>query len=263
MSVLLEVNNLCIGLAGKKEQIVKQASFTLRQGSALAIIGESGSGKTLTCKAILRLLNTKVFDVSGSIRYKGAELLAMEEKKIRTLCGDKLAMIVQNPMSAFNQTLKIGDQIIETLRVHRKIRKKEAYALGIAALERMNLPHCGQLMNSYPYTLSGGMLQRIVIALSLMLEPEVIIADEATTALDVNNQKLVLDELENIKNRGIGLLLVTHDFGVAARLADHVIVMKDGQVVESGSIYDIYASPKAAYTKELLEASMLIQGGLP
>lgn len=261
MKKLLEVENLSIRLARQKQHLVRNTSFTLYEGTALAIIGESGSGKTLTCKAIMQLLNKKLFEIAGSIRYRSTELMTMDDKKIRSLCGSKLSLIVQNPMAAFNQTVKIGDQIIETIRAHRAVSKKEAHAIGIAGLQKMNLPRCEQLMNSYPFMLSGGMLQRIVIALSLILEPALIIADEPTTALDVHNQKVVLDELANIKKRGISLLLVTHDFGVAARLADYVIVMKEGRIVEFGTIHEIYSSPKDPYTRELLEASILNERG--
>lgn len=258
MSELLQVSGLCIGLRGAKEPIVSDVGFTLRKGAALALVGESGSGKTLTCKSILRLLGAGTFQISGSILYRGAELLSMREKEIRALCGHRISMIVQNPMSAFDPAAKIGAQIVETIRAHDKsITKKDAYAAGCAALEKMNLPRCSQLMNSYPHTLSGGMLQRIVIALALILEPEIIIADEATTALDVKNQKDVLDEIEKMKKSGIGVLLVTHDFGVASRLADEVVVMKDGRIIERGTVHEIFTSPKEPYTKALLKASLL------
>lgn len=257
MSDLLKVSGLCVGLRDAKQPIVADVGFTLREGAALALVGESGSGKTLTCKAILQLLGTRTFHISGSVFYREAELLSMKEQDIRALCGCRISMIVQNPMSAFDPAVKIGAQIVETIRAHKNMTKKDAYAVGRAALEKMNLPRCSQLMNSYPHTLSGGMLQRIVIALALILEPEIIIADEATTALDVKNQKDVLDEIEKMKKSGIGVLLVTHDFGVAAKLADDVIVMKDGKIVERGTVREIFASPKESYTKALLKASLL------
>nr|WP_275583057.1 ABC transporter ATP-binding protein [Gracilibacillus alcaliphilus] len=254
----MKVSHLYIRLKRALDQpIVNNASFSLQKGSALAIVGESGSGKTLTCKAVMRLLNARQFNISGSIRYNGMDLLEMSEKKIRALCGSKIAMVVQNPMTAFNPTVKIGAQMAETLRVHQKLRKKAAYELGIHALERMNLPRCEQLMNSYPYVLSGGMLQRITIALALIHEPDFIIADEATTALDVKNQQMVLEEFEKMKRRGIGLLLVTHDFGVAAKLADDMLVMRRGKIIERGTVYDLFSAPQQTYTKELLDASML------
>ncbi len=260
MTELLKVSSLCVGLKQTADPIVRKVSFALRAGRALAVVGESGSGKTMTCKSVMGLLNPQIFRVSGSIRYRETELLALEEKAMRALCGSKIAMIVQNPMTAFDPTAKIGAQVVETLRAHQRISKKDAYALGILALEKMNLPRCRQLMNSYPHTLSGGMLQRIIIALALIHEPEVIIADEATTALDVKNQNMVLEELAKMKGRGIGLLLVTHDFGVAAKLADEVIVMREGEIVERGTIYDIFEAPQETYTRELLKASILTRG---
>ncbi len=260
MTELLKVSKLCIGLKPQTFPIVKNVSFALREGTSLAVVGESGSGKTITCKSIMQLLNPKTFQVSGSIRYRKTELLTMDEKGIRALCGSKIAMIVQNPMTAFDPTVKIGAQIVETLMAHQRISKRDAYASGILALQKMNLPRCEQLMDSYPYTLSGGMLQRIIIALSLIHEPDIIIADEATTSLDVKNQNMVLDELEKMKRNGIALLLVTHDFGVAAKLADNVIVMREGKIIERGTVYDIFESPREAYTKELLKASILKRG---
>ncbi|MBX0321346.1 MULTISPECIES: ABC transporter ATP-binding protein [Shouchella] len=263
MNGLLEVKNLCVGLKEQPSRlIVKHVDFTLRQGKALALVGESGSGKTMTCKALMRLLNRKKFEVSGSIRYREVGLLTLKEKEMRSLCGSKIAMIVQHPMTAFNPTIKIGAQIVEAIRVHRKIGKKEAYEIGIQALEQMHLPRCEQLMNSYSYTLSGGMLQRIMIAVALIHKPEILIADEATTALDVKNQSIVLEELDQLKKKGIALLLVTHDLGVAAKLADDMVVMKSGEIIERGTVFELFASPREAYTKELLGARLMKGAGL-
>ncbi|MEC0208732.1 ABC transporter ATP-binding protein [Paenibacillus ehimensis] len=257
MKKLLEVSGLCVALKRTAQPIVNNVSFTLRAGTALAIVGESGSGKTMTCKAIMQLLDASRFRVSGNMQYGEEKPISMDDKRIRALCGTKIAMIVQNPMTAFDPTAKIGAQIVETIRAHQQISRRDAYASGVLALENMNLPRCEQLMNSYPYELSGGMLQRIMIALSLINGPEIIIADEATTALDVNNQSIILNELEKMKRSGIGLLLVTHDFGVAAKLADEMIVMRKGEIIESGTVYDIFAAPREPYTKELLAASIL------
>jgi ABC-type dipeptide/oligopeptide/nickel transport system ATPase component len=254
---LLNINGLCVSLCQAAGVIVKGVGFTLKKSSALVIVGESGSGKTITCKSVMRLLNPKIFTISGSIRYKGTELLSMDEKTIRKLRGNKISMILQNPMTAFDPAGRIGSQIVETIRVHQKINRHDAYAAGIRALEKMNLPRCEQLMNSYPYMLSGGMLQRIMIALSLLHEPDIIIADEATTALDVVNQNVILDELIKTKENGIGLLIVTHDFGVAAKIADDIIVMRKGEIIEQGTAREIFTSPRESYTKELIESSVL------
>lgn len=260
MSKQLEVSNLCIRLRHTVQPVVKDVSFTLRCGRVLAIVGESGSGKTIICKALMQLLRPERFVLSGSIRYRETELLTLSEKRIREFYGSKIAMIVQNPMTAFNPTIRIGAQMVETLRAHRKISKKDAYAVGLLALEKMNLPHCELLMNSYSYTLSGGMLQRIMIAMSLLHELDILIADEVTTALDVKNQRIVLDELKQTKKRGVAVLLVTHDFAVAAALADDMIVMRAGEIIEGGPVSSIFAQPQEAYTRELLRASMLTKG---
>jgi ABC-type dipeptide/oligopeptide/nickel transport system ATPase component len=259
MNELLRVDNLRIGLRGNADPIVKGIGFTLNTSSALAIVGESGSGKTMTCKSVMRLLNPQIFDVSGSVRYMGKELLSLDAKAIRALRGHKISMITQNPMNAFDPTSKIGAQIVETIRTHEKIGRRDAYEAGTRALEKMNLPRREQLMNSYPHALSGGMLQRIMIALALFHEPDIIIADEATTALDVINQNTILDELAKLKETGIGLLFVTHDFGVAAKLADEIIVMRNGEIVESGTAQDIFSAPQKEYTRKLLEAGVLIR----
>ncbi|RAV05567.1 ABC transporter ATP-binding protein [Paenibacillus sp. YN15] len=259
MSDLLEVNRLDIRLRQEGKLLVSQAGFKVREGRALAVVGESGSGKTLICKAVMQLLSRRSFAVSGSIRYRGRELLDMDDKAVRSLCGSKLAMIVQNPMTALDPSAKIGNQMAETLRAHLKIPRREALEAAAAALEKTNLPRPRQLMNSYPHALSGGMLQRIIVAMALMQKPDLIIADEATTALDVRNQGIILDELAQLKSTGIGLILITHDFAVAARLADDVIVMKEGRAVEAGPLQQVFASPQEAYTRELLAASILVR----
>jgi ABC-type dipeptide/oligopeptide/nickel transport system ATPase component len=260
MSGLLWVDNLSVNLRQPDQPIVKKVGFRLEKSSALAIVGESGSGKTMVCKAIMGLLNPALFQVSGSIRFQGRDILAAGEKEMRGLRGARIALIVQNPMTAFNPAAKIGAQVVETIRAHQKISGREAYAAGLRVLEKMNLPRIGQLMNSYPHTLSGGILQRIVIALALLHKPDLIIADEATTALDVVNQNTILDELGAMKKRGIGLLLVTHDFGVAAKLADQIIIMREGSIVEWGRGYDIFTSPRENYTRELFNAAILTRG---
>ena len=259
MTDLLIVNNLCVHLRRSDRPIIKGVSFTLKKSSALAIVGESGSGKTITCKSIMRLLNPAIFTTCGSIRYGGIDILSAEEE-VRRLRGAKIALIVQNPMTAFDPATQIGAQIVETIQAHQKISKKEACAAGLRALKKMNLQRGELLMRSYPHTLSGGMLQRIVIALALLHEPEVIIADEATTALDVVNQNAILNELAAMKKNGIGILLVTHDFSVAARIADEVMVMREGKIVEQGGVYDIFTAPQKPYTKELIEAGILTRG---
>ena len=258
MENILEIRDLSISLLRNKNPIVKDVSFELGKGKVLGVIGESGCGKTLTCKAVMKLLNEKVFAVSGGVKLRGADILGMSEKQSRAVIGKDISMIMQNPMTAFDPMMKIGTHLVETIRAHRPMSKKEAYAMGSRALGKMNLQRVAEIMNSYPHTLSGGMLQRVMIAIALMLEPSVIIADEATTALDVNNQAIILDEFKKMRDSGISLLVVTHDFGVIAKVADDVVVMKAGEIIESGTVYQIFYSPKTEYTKELLKARFLI-----
>ncbi|MCG8641811.1 MAG: ABC transporter ATP-binding protein [Desulfobacterales bacterium] len=258
MNNILEARDLNITLLKNKNLIVKNVSFNVGKGKVLGIVGESGSGKTLTCKAIMKLLNKKIFALSGRVKLKGDDILQMSERQVKTIIGKDISMIMQNPMTAFDPMMKIGNQIVETIRAHTSLSKKQAYAMGVCKLEEMNLNRVSEMMNSYPHTLSGGMLQRIMIAISLLLEPSVIIADEATTALDVKTQSIILDEFKRIRDSGIGLIVVTHDFGVIAKIADDVIVMKGGRIVESGTVHQIFYNPKVKYTKALLNARFLV-----
>lgn len=259
MAYIMEVKGLSITHLQTKKPIVKNVSFGIEQGKVLGIIGESGSGKTLTCKAIMQILNHKTFDVRGAVMFAGENMMTMGKKKVKNIVGKDLSMIMQNPMTAFDPMMTIGYQMIETIRAHTHLSKKQAYDLGIKSLQSMNLPRVSQIMHSYPHTLSGGMLQRVMIALSLMLEPKVIIADEATTALDVKTQAIIIKEFEKLRDSGIAMIVVSHDFGVIAQIADHIIVMKDGEVIEAGTSYQMFYNPSAPYTKELLEARLLTE----
>ncbi|HML46911.1 MAG TPA: ATP-binding cassette domain-containing protein [Clostridia bacterium] len=205
---LLSVQNLSVSLAATGAILSPEVDFTLDAGAALALIGDSGCGKTLCINAILGLLNNRVFRVSGHAALGGQNLLGLPECEMRRIRGGKIALIPQNPMTAFDPSAKIGMQLSETVRAHRRIPRAGARELGVRALEALGLP--ANIMGAYPHTLSGGMLQRIAIALALILEPELIIADEATTALDVVNRRLVLEELLKLKTRGAALLLITH-----------------------------------------------------
>ncbi|SHN70534.1 ABC transporter ATP-binding protein [Desulfitobacterium chlororespirans] len=257
---LLEVKGLTIELKKNRQALVKDISFALAKGRTLGLIGESGSGKTLTSKAILRLLNPGLFALQGEIRYAGRDLLAMPETGYRPLRGKELCMIMQNPMTAFAPMTRIGRQITAILAAHLPIGPKEAYARAPQALQDINLTQPEKIMGSYPHELSGGMLQRVMIALSLLLKPR-LIADEATTAVDAVSEEMILGEFAKIKAQGISLLVITHDFGVAGTLADDILVMKDGQIVEGGTVQEIFRRPRHSYTQELMAAGLLTQGG--
>lgn len=258
---LLEVNNLSVKLNKKRKDLIKNVSFSIKQHCSLGIIGESGSGKTVTSKAILKLLNPKIFAIKGQIVFNNQNLMNLNRHQLNNIRGKQIAMIMQNPMTAFAPMLRIEKQVVDTLTFHLQLSKKEAYDKALKEMARINLSNSQKIMHSYPHELSGGMLQRIMIALTLLLEPKLIIADEATTAVDAISEKMILDELKKVKERGISLLIITHDFGVAAALADKLLVMRNGEVIEKGLTNKLLTSPKHFYTKQLVEASLLTKGG--
>jgi ABC-type glutathione transport system ATPase component len=208
MSTLLSVQNLSVVLAATGAILSPDVSFSLEPGASLALVGDSGCGKTMCVNAILGMLNKRMFSVYGQVALNGQSLLNLPEREMRAIRGGNIALIPQNPMTAFDPSVKIGKQISETVRAHRDISRAAARELGEQALHALGLQK--DVMRAYPHTLSGGMLQRIAIAIALALEPDLVIADEATTALDVINGRLVLDELLKLKTRGAALLLITH-----------------------------------------------------
>ncbi len=260
--MLLDIKNLTICTKRNKQIILEGSSFSLTQGGAMGIIGESGSGKTMTGKAIMGLLNQNVFDIGGSISYCGQELNGLPGKNRRTFRGTEIAMIMQNPMTSFAPMIRIGKQMIDTLAVYQKKPKAKLLEASIEAMEAFNLPNAELLMRCYPGELSGGMLQRIMIALTMLLKPKLIIADEATTAVDAISEQLILTEFERIRKAGVSFIVITHDFGVAASLCDSVIVMQNGRIIESGNMQTVFGQPKHDYTRELFNASLL-SGGVP
>ena len=257
MNPLLEIKNLKIIHRKYKKTLIDNINFGLNDSEILGIIGESGSGKTLTCRSVLNL-----FDVSGEILFENQNLLSLSDKSLNAVRGKKIALIMQNPMSAFDPMSKIGKQILETLKLHQNASKKHLMASIEENLTKFGLSETERILNSFPSQLSGGMLQRLMVILALMLSPEIIIADESTTALDIKTQSIVLEQFIKIKESGISLIVVTHDFRVIAKLADNVIVMKDGIIIEKGTVFEIFNSPKTDYTKNLLQASILKGGGI-
>lgn len=260
MEPLLTVNHLSVRLKKKGTLLVNDVSFQANSGQILGIIGESGSGKSMTCRALMGLLDPSRFLISGDAIFKGQDLFKLPSKKLQLLRGNHIAMIMQNPMTAFDPVTRIGSQMVETLRAHQPISKEQAVTSITQELTKLGLGDVPRILNSYPHELSGGMLQRIMIALALLLSPELIIADEATTALDVHTQAVILEEFTAIRNAGISMIVVTHNFGVLAKLADDVVVLRDGSVVEHGSVYQIFDKPTQPYTQELLQASNLKRG---
>ncbi|MDF2570862.1 MAG: ddpD [Sporomusa sp.] len=254
---LLSVEGLEVVIKQKDKvvPVVKGISFQIEQGSVLGLVGESGCGKTLTCLALLNLLPVGIQRTGGNIHLGGKVLEGLSSEQWRQLRGDRIALIMQNPMSAFDAIRTIGDHFVETLLSHGKTDAKAAKAIAIEYLERVGLPEANLLLRQYPFELSGGMLQRVIIAIALAQKPDLLIADEPTTALDATSQVQILDLLAAVRREfGTSILLISHDLGVIARLADSVAVMYDGRFVEQASVADIYSQPCHSYTQSLLNA---------
>ncbi len=259
---VLEVSDLHVKVKTSTGTIplVQDIHFELKPGRVLGLVGESGSGKTVTSLSLLQLLNYKTTSIEGSIQLHGRELNGLSAKEMRRIRGKEIALIMQNPMNAFTPVYTIGNQFIETIRTHTALTKKEAFELAVASLQDVNLPNPSDIMRRYPFQLSGGMLQRVMIAISLCLRPSVIIADEPTTALDVTNQLQVLRQLDWIRSEyGTSILLISHDLGVISELADDVIVMQNGRIVEKADVYQLFDHPQHEYTKKLLHARPSLQ----
>jgi nickel transport system ATP-binding protein len=240
--------------------IVEDVHFDLKPGRVLGLVGGSGSGKTVTSLALLQMLDRQTSVIEGSIRLHTRELNGLPEKEMRGLRGSQLALIMQNPMTAFSPVYTIGVQMIEAVRTHSKLGKKEAREGAIRSMASVNLPDPALLLGKYPFELSGGMLQRVMLALTMCLKPSVIIADEPTTALDVTNQLQVLRQLDRMRQEhGTAILLISHDLGVIAELADEVAVMQQGRIVEQAGCYELFDHPRHEYTRELLAARPTLQ----
>jgi nickel transport system ATP-binding protein len=260
-SNVLEVRDLHVQVKTKKgaATLVKDINFELKRGEVLGLVGESGCGKTVTSMSIFQLLNRKTTTIEGSIVLHGRELNGLGEKEMRDVRGKDIAFIMQNPMNAFTPVFTIGHQFIETIRSHTQWNKKQATELAIEAMHHVNLPDPVKLLKSYPFQLSGGMLQRVMIAMAACLHPAVIIADEPTTALDVNNQKKVLYHLDQIRSEyGSAILLISHDLGVISEMADEVAVMQNGRIVEKAGVFQLFDEPQHEYTKKLLNARSIV-----
>lgn len=240
--------------------LVHNINLELKPGRVLGLVGESGSGKSVTCLSILRLLDRKTTCVEGSIQLHGRELNGLGNEEMRRIRGKEIAFIMQNPMNAFSPLFTIGDQFVETIRMHTALTKKQAFELAVTSLNDVNLLDSSKLMRRYPFQLSGGMLQRVMIAFAMCLRPSVLIADEPTTALDVTNQLQVLRQLNRIRSEhGTSILLISHDLGVIAEMADDVAVMQRGRIVEKADVYELFDHPQHVYTKELLDARPRLQ----
>ncbi|XWN32420.1 MAG: ABC transporter ATP-binding protein [Devosia sp.] len=256
MSVL-SVENLTVALpkGADRAYAVKDVSFALNAGEILCVVGESGSGKSMAANAVMGLLPDLVTVEEGKAMFEGQDLLSLPESARQSLRGERLAMIFQEPMTALNPLMRVGEQIEEVFEAHGKLHGRERHARVIALAQEVGLPDPEAIVRAYPFQLSGGQRQRAMIAMALALAPTILIADEPTTALDVTTQAQILDLIANLqRERGMAVMFITHDFGVVAEIADRVIVMRYGEIVEAGSADQVLKDPQHDYTKRLLEA---------
>ena len=243
--------------------VVKDLSFEIAPGSTLAVVGESGSGKSVTSLAIMGLLPERTARVSGSIKLAGRELLTLTEAEKQKIRGGKIGMIFQEPMTSLNPVQRIGDQIGEAIRIHRGLKGAALREAVMEMLRKVRIPDPERRIDNYPHTFSGGMRQRVMIAMALATNPGLIIADEPTTALDVTVQAQTLDLLKDLQREtGTSVLFITHDMGVVAEMADHVLVMRHGRCIEYGSVDEVFSRPKDEYTRRLIEAAPSLVGKL-
>ncbi len=257
MTHLLEVKNLQTHFPTRAGLVkaVNDVSFYINEGELVGLVGESGCGKSITALSVMRLIASPGKIVGGEILFKGENLLQFSDDKMRELRGNDIAMIFQDPMTSLNPVYTVGEQIAEALRLHRNLNKKDAWSEAIEAMKEVSIPDPSRRVNDYPHQLSGGMRQRVMIAMALACNPELLIADEPTTALDVTIQAQILELLDNLRQtRKLAVLLITHDLGVVAEVANRVCVMYTGRIVEESGVEEIFRKPKHPYTEGLLKS---------
>src|SRR5688572_30888799 len=257
MPHLLEVTNLQTHFPtrGGLVRAVNGVSFRLDRGELLGLVGESGCGKSITALSIMRLISPPGKIAGGEIMFDGKDLLRLSEQEMRHMRGDDIAMIFQDPMTSLNPVFTVGEQIAEALRLHRKLSRKDAEVAAIDAMREVAIPDPARRVDDYPHQLSGGMRQRVMIAMALACNPKLLIADEPTTALDVTIQAQILELLNELRmQRELAVLLITHDLGVVAEVADRVAVMYTGRIVEESPVEELFARPKHPYTEGLLRS---------
>jgi peptide/nickel transport system ATP-binding protein/oligopeptide transport system ATP-binding protein len=257
MSHLLEVKNLQTQFQTRAGVVraVDGVSFHVEAGELLGLVGESGCGKSITALSVMRLVGAPGKIVSGEVWFDGRDLLKLSESEMRAIRGDDIAMIFQDPMTSLNPVYTVGEQIAEALRLHRNLGRKAAREAAIEAMREVAIPDPGRRADDYPHQLSGGMRQRVMIAMALACDPKLILADEPTTALDVTIQAQILELIDELRRtRNLAVLLITHDLGVVAEVADRVCVMYTGRIVESSPVGELFARPKHPYTEGLLRS---------
>lgn len=264
-TTLLSIHQLSIDFHTKNETVnaVKNISFVLNKGETLGIVGESGSGKSVTSLSIMRLISNPGKISSGSINFNGRDLIKASENEMRSIRGSKIAMIFQEPMTSLNPVMRCGQQVAEALILHKKLSKSEARLKTLELFREVKLPRPEQIFDSYPHQISGGQKQRVMIAMALSCNPEILIADEPTTALDVMVQKSILELLKQLQEKyNMSIIFITHDLGVIAEVADRVLVMYQGEVVEEAKVKDIFKNAKHPYTKGLIACRPQLKNNL-
>jgi oligopeptide/dipeptide ABC transporter ATP-binding protein len=253
---VLEVSHLKVDFRTESGVVhaVNDVSFTLRRGEVLSIVGESGSGKSVSAMTLMGLTRSRNATISGSaVLTDGTDLITAHDKQLQRIRGARIAMIFQDPMSALTAVYRVGDQIAEQIRAHEKVSKKAAGDRAVELLRRVGIPRAAERARSFPHEFSGGMRQRVMIAMALSCSPEILIADEPTTALDVTIQAQILQEIEDLRREtGVAVLLITHDLGVVAEVANRVVVMYAGEVVEEAELHELFRDPLHPYTWGLL-----------
>lgn len=255
MSPLLKVSDLTISFETEQgsREVVSHSSFQVKEGEVVCLVGESGCGKSVTALSLLQLLGSGGKIVQGSICFEGTDLLGCSEKELDEIRGNEISMIFQDPMSSLNPTFTVGYQVMESLRTHTACSKREAKEKAIAFLQKVGLKDSEKLFDKYPHTLSGGMRQRVMIAMALACNPKLLIADEPTTALDASVQAQILKLLRELQQEShMAMLLITHDMGIVSHMASRVLVMYAGEIVEEAEVSELFQNPSHPYTKALL-----------
>lgn len=261
-TVVLEVRDLTTTItgAGWQAAAVDGVSFAIGRGETLALVGESGSGKSLTALTILRLVRRPVDITGGRVLFEGQDLLAVPEPAMRRIRGARISMIFQEPMTSLDPAFSVGAQLVETVRAHGRATRQEAETRSVAMLDRVGIADAGRRMRAYPHEFSGGMRQRVMIAMALLLDPVLVLADEPTTALDVTTQAQVLELMRGLQQeRGLAMLLISHDLGAVLDTADRVAVMYAGQIVEEATAAELAAGPRHPYTQGLLRSKLALE----
>ncbi len=261
---MLEVKDLKTYFYGSREPVraVDGVSFNIEENRTVGLVGESGSGKTITALSIMRLIDFPGRIVSGSVNFMDRPLLSLEKEAMRGIRGSEISMVFQEPLTSLNPVLTIEEQMAEAVSAHKKTEREETRKLIIEYLKKVNIPFPEKTLKDYPHNLSGGMRQRVMLATALLLNPKLLILDEPTTALDVTIQASILDLLTNLKKEmRFSTLFITHDLGIIAEIADEVVILERGRVVEKGSVLEIFENPRQDYTKRLIAAARFLEVG--